>query len=122
MSGQVDLDALRALEAAATPGPWRSDVRDGERLVGIDGPNYAEVLLPGRVDCMAYCYGGSSRIEGDNLEADAAFIAAARNALVPLLDEIESLRARVAAVEALARDWQWYVPAAAFRAALEAKP
>lgn len=99
MSGQVDLDALRALEAAATAGPWEAPAGDSF----VMAENGLCVIVDARAE-------------------DAPLIAAARNALVPLLDEIESLRARVAAVEALARDWQWYVPAAAFRAALEAKP
>jgi hypothetical protein len=43
---------------------------------------------------MAYCYGGTSTIEGDNLAADAALIVAAVNAL-------PKLTAAVRAVEAL---------------------
>jgi len=36
MSGQVDLDALEALHAAAAPGPWRSD-NELEASISSDG-------------------------------------------------------------------------------------
>ncbi len=82
----IDLDALDALCAAATSGPWEVCGQS------IDGPDYKEVIRKGPVDCMAYCYGGSSTIEGDNLAADMAFCAAARTALPALIAEVRRLR------------------------------
>ena len=71
---ELDLDAIEARANAATEGPWLR--REGH--AEIDGQNYAEVLIPGRVECGSYCYGGTSTIEGDRLDADLAFIAHAR--------------------------------------------
>lgn len=42
---------------------------------GIDAGEYDTVVGRGPVDCMAYCYGGTSTIEGDRLEQDQAHIA-----------------------------------------------
>lgn len=100
----ADLDRLEALAEGATPGPW-------ERVTSqrIDGPDYAEVICPGRVECMAHCYGGSSTIEGDNLDADLEFIAFARDALPRALAELRVLRERVA--EALEIEAWPYNPA-----------
>lgn len=81
-----DLPHLRELAEKATPGPWKHE--SGQ----IDGPNYAEVVAPGRVECMAYCYGGSSTIEWER-DVDAEFIAAANpETVIALLDLIDSLR------------------------------
>ena len=68
---------------AATPGPWKAN-KDGT----IDGTDYAEVICRGQVDCMSYCYGGSSTIEGDNLAADAEFIAHSPSDVAYLLAEL----------------------------------
>lgn len=65
-------DQIRALVDSGTPGPWHRN-RDW-----IDAGEYDEVLAPAPVDCMAYCYGGSSRIELS--DADAAKIVAFVNA------------------------------------------
>lgn len=70
----IDRDHLRALDAAATPGPWETDDRD--RNIRPAGPE-----LP-----LAY----------DVRANDAALIVAARNALPALLDEIDRLEARLA--------------------------
>lgn len=83
----LDLIATRA--ATATPGPWR--VERGWVTAGPEG--YDDVLCPGHVDCMAYCYGGTSTLEGDNLAADLAFIVAARDDIPALVAEIRRLRA-----------------------------
>lgn len=82
----ASLDRIRALHAGITPGPWKAN-KDGT----IDGDNYAEVICRGQVECMSYCYGGTSVIEGDNLEADAAFIAAAPSIVAQLLARIDAV-------------------------------
>lgn len=88
----IDLDAIEARANAATEGPWLR--REGH--AEIDGQNYAEVLIPGRVECGSYCYGGRSTIEGDRLDADLAFIAAARTDLPAV---VAALRDALAEVE-----------------------
>lgn len=66
---QAAIDKLEKLRADSTPGEWiyrgRGCIAAGE---------YGDVVAPGRVDCMAYCNGSSSTIEGDNLDADADLI------------------------------------------------
>ena len=76
-------DQIRALVDSGTPGPWHRN-RDW-----IDAGEYDEVLAPAPVDCMAYCYGGSSRIELS--DADAAKIVAFVNAGPALADLIEAI-------------------------------
>lgn len=93
MADGLDLDAIEATLARATPGPWRVE---SNGLWG--GPNfYDEVMTPGRVDCSDYCYGGVSVVE-ISLE-DQALIIAARNALPALVaavrdrdEELDELR------------------------------
>lgn len=85
---ELDLDAIEARANAATEGPWWR--REGH--AEIDGQNYAEVLIPGRVECGSYCYGGTSTIEGDRLDADLAFIAHARADVPALVAEVRRLR------------------------------
>lgn len=95
------LAAIEALEQAATPGPWQAN-KDGT----IDADGRAEVLCRGEVDCMSYCYGGTSVIEGDNLEADTAFIAASREAVPFLLALVRDQAAKLAAVEEVAERYK----------------
>ena len=85
MTAREVLDGIKGRLAAATPGPWKANT-DGT----IDGTNYAEVICRGQVDCMAYCYGGTSVIEGDNLAADAEFIAAAPSTVARLTAALEA--------------------------------
>ena len=85
---ELDLDAIEARANAATEGPWWR--REGH--AEIDGQNYAEVLIPGRVECWSHCYGGTSTIEGDRLDADLAFIAHARADVPDLVAEVRRLR------------------------------
>lgn len=50
--------------SAATTGPWSVAVRADGTPYGItqlDG--YDDVVAPGDVNCMSYCYGGSSTVE-----------------------------------------------------------
>ena len=81
----VDIEKLRALLAAATPGPWayyddiRPDVRSAANRGGFMGAGHIATV---------------SRYDGNT--NDAALIAGAVNALPELLDEVERLRARKA--------------------------
>ena len=78
-----DYDALRKLEQAATPGPWKSSpgvVWAVEMYGSPEDPEWQQVKV------------------ADTGE-DAAFIAAARNALPRLLDELAEMRAKLEAME-----------------------
>lgn len=74
--GTPDRDALRALHAAATPGPWWDQETPGQ----IMSPNYGPL-----------CYIG----EGDDAEADAALIVAMHSALLDLLDALDAAEAEL---------------------------
>lgn len=99
----TDITAARALADAATPGPWEVCRRDGEVRWITQRDGFDDPIFPGPVQCMAYCYGGTSTLEIE--DADAELITAARTLVPELCDEVERLRAVVARVEALARDW-----------------
>jgi hypothetical protein len=75
---QIAAEGWAELAEQATPGPWAMTRR------GIEA-GYDDVLVGGQVECMEYCYGGASTIEGDRLDVDAEFIAAARDAVPRLL-------------------------------------
>lgn len=96
---RTDTAALRELLAKATPGPWEATKR------GIEGNTYDDVIAPGPVECMSHCYGGSSTVEGDRYDTDRALIVAAVNALPTLLDELDTARATLRRVEALADEY-----------------
>lgn len=91
----VDVNKLRALLAAATPGPWVPDVwygyddggwvAVGPHLHSVDGEDDES-----EPDCPA----------GVRAMADANLITAARDALPELLDEVERLRAENAQLRA----------------------
>jgi len=81
-----------------TPGPWEWH----SKYRRMDGESYAEVLYPGNVKCMSHCYGGSSTIDGDNLDKDAEFIAAARTLVPELLAEVKRLREQL---DGLHEEW-----------------
>lgn len=101
MTDDVVSRAKSALEGV-TAGPWkweRSMLSGSER-------GYDEVLWPGPVDCMSYCYGGTSTIDGDNLDRDREFIAAARTLVPELVAEVECLRAER---DELGPEWGWDV-------------
>lgn len=80
-----EIARLRALEAKATPGPWREDDRHSPapHCVSI-GDHVADVVS---TSCSGMEGGGFERDE------DRMLSIAARNALPRLLDEIERLRA-----------------------------
>jgi hypothetical protein len=68
----IDIKQLRALLAAATPGPWSEGVHGNANVVHFDGDDIRAVA------------------EAD--ASNAALICAAVNALPELLDEVEWLR------------------------------
>lgn len=72
---------LARLEAAATPGPWTPD-EDDDLMVPPSDPSDTRPMVS-----IVGCRAG-----GEQGSADAAFIAAARNALPRLLAEREALR------------------------------
>ena len=75
------LDAIRAREAAATPGPWCTD---GAEIYQGDSEG---------VPHLAKWIGETCRAdEGDGGKADAAFVAAARSDVPALLAEVDQLR------------------------------
>lgn len=88
-----ELTKLRALEAAATPGPWADDAAgywaDMPRIFG-DGFLIAVI-------------GNAQPERGGCWDADAKFIRAARNAVPRLLAMIEAERAEVARLREAAR-------------------
>ena len=94
---------LRALSEAATPGPWTVSKR------GIEA-GYDDVLCGGDVECMSYCYGGSSTIAGDRIDADLALIAAMRNALPDLLDAADRVAELERRIGKLADEWACDLP------------
>lgn len=97
----VDAEALRELAAAATPGPWTWGKG------GIYAGEYDEVLTTGPVECMTYCYGGSSTLDGDRYDQDAAYIAAANpTAVTALLDRLTAAEGAVERAAALAATWR----------------
>jgi hypothetical protein len=97
----LDLDTLERLHGEATAGPWEA-VR--ESVVMPDGSElpYSDSAL---IRCACRSIGG---LEAYFLDADAALIAAARNALPALLAaarERDELRAEVAALRRFAREF-----------------
>lgn len=77
----LDLDALAAFEQAATPGPWVAEVSGKTGPVVIDGES------SNALDHVAQC----PHFRG---HADAALIAALRNAAPALIEEVGVGRAR----------------------------
>lgn len=91
----VDIEQAQQLADAATAAPWRWTQR------GIDGGEryWTDVLVGGRVDCMAHCYGGSSTLKMDNEAADSALIVFMRNNWAGLLALVVQLQARIKAAD-----------------------
>lgn len=101
---------LRELEAAATPGPWffnsystlfsapLSKVHcEIEAKIPDDAPDEAYDVLPEtRTAFVPTIAGDTATAQG---RRDAALIAAARNALAPLLDALDAADARAADLE-----------------------
>ena len=78
---------LRELEAKATKGPWSRDIAQ----IGKE-------WLKGRLQEAVVSDSGVIGVFSEN-DPDAALIAAMRNALIPLLDENERLRAALREIE-----------------------
>ena len=88
MKQKIDLDALEAALAKATPGPWRRGSRDEYVVIHLDH---------GYIVC-------DEDPEDDNaerVEADTDTIIAAHNALPALIAELRELRSYRAEVEAI---------------------
>jgi hypothetical protein len=82
----VDLKELRRLHEAATPRPWQSErAYDGRRSVCILRSISTTLCVNSEGDAW-------HEHPEENFQQNAALIAAARNALPSLLDEIERLR------------------------------
>lgn len=94
----LDLDALKALDQAATPGPWTTPGPDtvGQWVIYDDEWTIAEARAYSHNDPMSNRPGarGPGYIDPD---ANAAFIAAARTAVPALIAEVDQLRVE--------RDW-----------------
>ena len=92
---QQELDALKALAAKATPGPWESSH-------SIDPPSNDD-YHPDNPNREGWSEGpivtGVYRDVKAQVEADARYIAAACNAAPALVAEVERLTARVAELE-----------------------
>lgn len=99
MTDPLDLDALAAMEAAATPGPWQVE-RGGDDQ---DLPGFREGLY---VSSRAAVEQDDPPLTGPlHNPHDAWFLVEARNALPALIDRVRELEARIDAVRALMDDW-----------------
>lgn len=102
---ELELNAIAARAAAATPGPWRNH----DTHLGQYG--YAATVLSGKgndTDLRAWLPSMSQKPwdEARNVWADAAFVAAAREDVPALLAEI----ARLNALAADATEYRVHVP------------
>ena len=89
------LSFLRDLERAATPAPWATHLVDDTTVVAADGATIAETFSKGGlVDDVDFF----SPVERH--EADARFIAAMRNAMPGLLDELDRIERDLASARA----------------------
>lgn len=93
------LQEWSVLAEAATPGPWKSgwswqDAINGGKSAWSEGPVHVGETL--------------SQVAPQAI-ADAAFIAAAREAVPALVAEVRRLRAELAADQPVA--WEWRTPA-----------
>ena len=82
---EAELDELRRLGASATPAPWRAMVEGRDHT---SGDSFIMVGRDGDRDEDMYV----SRDSGPATASDLDFIAAARNYLPRLIDEIAELR------------------------------
>ena len=86
----TDIEELRRLCEAATPGPWHTHEEQVDAAY-YDGDNQAQHhIVADTKDIQRERYGS----EGDKI-ANACLVSAARNAIPALLAEIEQLRAVV---------------------------
>ena len=86
----VDIEAMRKLHAEATPGTWRHNAHHYAAVVSDESRgSTTELDAKGTEAYGGYLVGESIR------PANADFIAAVHNNMLPMLDEIERLRAVV---------------------------
>lgn len=93
------LAAIKARADAATTGPWVDKLRDFEGVDGYGLESHPTVEANGKTVCIFY----EREIDDDNDEADATFIASAREDIPALLAEVERLRTDVARLRARLR-------------------
>lgn len=86
---------LRELAEKATPGPWEIWTSNSFRRI-TGAPINSRVARDGGVLSAIVCRDGHPDLDGQNRDADLAFIAASRTAVPELLDENDALRAELA--------------------------
>ena len=86
---------LRDLERAATPAPWATHLVDDTTVIANDGTTIAETFPEGGLDADKDFFSPVERHE-----ADACFIAAMRNAMPGLIDELDRIERDLAAARA----------------------
>ena len=86
---------LRDLERAATPAPWATHLVDDTTVIANDGRTIAETFPEGGLDADKDFFSPVERHE-----ADACFIAAMRNAMPGLIDELDRIERDLAAARA----------------------
>ena len=86
---------LRDLERAATPAPWATHLVDDTTVVANDGATIAETFSEGGRDADVDFFSPVERHE-----ADACFIAAMRNAMPGLIDELDRIERDLASARA----------------------
>lgn len=86
-----DISALRALAEKATPGPWRQHLVDDTVVIDATGEVIAETFPDGGVDDDI-----DFATDTEQREANAAFIAAARDALPRACATIEAQAKEIA--------------------------
>ena len=79
---------LRDLERAATPAPWATHLVDDTTVIANDGTTIAETFPDGGRDADVDFFSPVERHE-----ADARLVAAMRNALPGILDDLSAARA-----------------------------
>ncbi len=98
----LDLDAIQQREQAATPGPWRVVMDDTERPTTVwrecTSPDHPLDEDPGRDYVHDDCRDGEIHAEPFFREADAEFIAHAREDVPALRREVERLRSDLTAM------------------------
>lgn len=83
---RLDVAALRDLHEKATEGPWGAANEHGDL-----GPGVMPAWCVSRMDGKKWLYDVAYLVPGEQEQADAEFIAAARNALPALLDAYEAV-------------------------------
>lgn len=104
----LDLDALAALDAARTPGPYIAVQPQSQEGGGIIAQTSPPGVCPGatsiRLADPSLIAGFLASAGWEKQQANAAFIVAACNALGPLLARVRAAEARVAELEAVAEE------------------